>query len=147
RHELFHIRQKHSYDILLMEVLTIFLWVNPFFHLIKKELKAIHEFLADEFAITENEKWQYAELLLMQALNTQIHLTNPFFHNQIKRRIAMITSSSKPGYQYLRKLLVLPIAAVIVALFAFKYKSKLNDPPAKAEKPITIVIDAGHGGD
>jgi TonB-dependent SusC/RagA subfamily outer membrane receptor len=122
RHELFHIRQKHSLDIIFFEMLTAVFWINPFFHFFKKEIKAIHEFLADEFAIIENEEWNYAELLLMQVLKSPNHLLNPFFHNQIKRRIAMITSSKKPGYQYLRKIMVLPVAAIIIALFAFKYK-------------------------
>jgi TonB-dependent SusC/RagA subfamily outer membrane receptor len=127
RHELFHIQQRHSLDIISMELLTGIFWFNPFFYLMKKELKAIHEFLADEFAIHENEKWPYAELLLMQALNTKNHLVNPFFHNQIKRRIAMITSPSKPGHQYLQKLLVLPVATLVAALFAFNYKEKVNE--------------------
>ncbi len=110
-----------------MELLTVIFWINPFFHLMKKEVKAIHEFLADQFAVSENQKWEYAELLLMQALNTQNHLTNPFFHNQIKRRIAMITLSSKPSHQYLRKILVLPVAAIVLALFAFNYKEKISE--------------------
>lgn len=149
RHELFHIQQKHSWDIIFTELLTVVFWINPFFHLIKKELKAIHEFLADEFAIKENNNWQYAELLLMQAFNTNKHLVNPFFHNQIKRRIAMITSSTKPSYQYLRKMMVLPVAAIIVTLFAFNYRNKKNIDPHEFEKAInsiTVVIDAGHGG-
>jgi hypothetical protein len=95
--------------------------------LIKRELKAIHEFLADEFAIKENNNWQYAELLLMQAFNTNNHLVNPFFHNQIKRRIAMITTSKRPSYQYLRKLMVLPMTSIIIFLFAFSYQSTRND--------------------
>lgn len=136
RHEVFHIEQKHSYDLVFIEILTAIFWINPFFHLIKKELKAIHEFLADEFAVKENERWEYAELLLMQVLNTKNSLINPFFHNQIKRRIAMITSSSKSGYQYLRKLLVLPVAAIIVVLFAFSYKERKKEPNS-----IDIVQD------
>ena len=124
RHEIFHIQQKHSWDIIFMEMVTIVFWINPFFYLVKKELKAIHEFLADEFAIKVNSNWQYAELLLMQALNTSNRLVNPFFHNQIKRRIAMITLSKKPTYQYLRKLMVLPIAVIIIFLFAFRYENK-----------------------
>jgi N-acetylmuramoyl-L-alanine amidase len=148
RHELFHIQQKHSWDIIFIEFISTIFWINPFFHLIKKEVKAIHEFLADEFAIRENMNWQYAELLLMQVLNTNTHLVNPFFHNQIKRRIAMITTSKKPSYQYLRKLMVLPVAAIIFFLFAFSYKNRKNDPHEfeKAINPITVVIDAGHGG-
>src|SRR6187455_2167347 len=147
RHELFHIQQKHSWDIIFVELLTVIFWINPFFHLIKRELKAIHEFLADEFAIKENNNWQYAELLLMQAFNTNNQLVNPFFHNQIKRRIAMITTSQKPSYQYLRKLMVFPVAAIIILLFAFNYKNKKSDPQfGKAINSITVVIDAGHGG-
>jgi TonB-dependent SusC/RagA subfamily outer membrane receptor len=158
RHELFHIQQKHSLDIIFMELLTAICWFNPFFHLVRKELKTIHEFLADEFALNENarpddprlndtvgqaagrKKWQYAELLLMQALNTKNHLVNPFFHNQIKRRIAMITSSSKPGHQYLQKLLVLPVAAVVVALFAFSFKENAKEN-SQLKMPIETNIN------
>jgi len=148
RHELFHIRQKHSWDIIFLEIVTLIFWINPFFHLIKKEIKAIHEFLADKFAVEENKEWDYAELLLMQVLDSpNTRLTNPFFHNQVKRRIAMLTTSKKTGFQYLRKIMVLPLAAIIVGLFAFTYKNKVSNKAIWSEKPITIVVDAGHGGD
>lgn len=125
RHELFHIKEKHSWDIVFMELLTIILWMNPFFYLFRRELKVIHEFLADQFAVKENDQWNYAELLLMHLLDCpHLRLTNPFFHNQIKRRIAMITSSKQPRYQYFRKLLVLPLLAIIAVLFAFTYRQK-----------------------
>lgn len=127
RHEVFHIQQKHSLDIIFMEIVTIVFWINPVFHLMKKELKAIHEFLADQFATNETQKWEYAEMLLMQALNTQHQLVHPFFHNQIKRRIAMITNPHKTSHQYLRKLLVLPLAALLITLFAFSYREKQSD--------------------
>jgi TonB-dependent SusC/RagA subfamily outer membrane receptor len=149
RHELFHIRQKHSWDIIFTELVTIIFWINPFFHVIKREIKAIHEFLADKYAANENGKWNYAELLLMQALNTNHSLVNPFFHTQIKRRIAMITSSNKPGHQYLRKILVLPLLALVAALFAFTYKATRNEdktPDVLSNQPLVVVIDAGHGG-
>ena len=147
RHELFHIEQRHSWDVIYLELLTVACWINPFFHLIKKEIKAIHEFLADQFAITENTKWQYAELLLMQALNTNQSLVNPFFHNQIKRRIAMITSSKKTSHRYLRKLMLLPLTALAVILFAFSYKNKKESSFIDSSNgPVTVVIDIGHGG-
>jgi beta-lactamase regulating signal transducer with metallopeptidase domain len=142
RHEVFHIQQRHSCDVIFMELLTTIFWMNPFFHFIKKETKAIHEFLADEFAVKENNNWQYAELLLMQVLNTNNQLVTPFFHNQIKRRIAMITSSSKPGQQYLRKLMVLPLAAIVILLFAFTYKSVSNE----LEKPANIQFSKTNPG-
>jgi N-acetylmuramoyl-L-alanine amidase len=146
RHELFHIQQKHSIDLLFMELLSVVFWINPFFHLMKKEIRAIHEFLADQFAVTRSNKWNYAELLLMQALRTKHSLVNPFFHNQIKRRIAMITKHEKTSHRYLRKLLVLPVAVLIVTLFAFKYKQASEADIIPAKEMITVVIDAGHGG-
>jgi N-acetylmuramoyl-L-alanine amidase len=150
RHELFHIQQKHSLDLLFMELLTVIFWINPFFYIMKKELRAIHEFLADQFAVNKSDKWNYAELLLMQALQTKHSLVNPFFHNQIKRRIAMITNPQKTSHRYLRKLLVLPFAVLIVTAFAFKYKNAKTDPGTDpvvaAAEPITIIIDPGHGG-
>lgn len=124
RHEYFHIAQKHSADVLFMELVNAFCWFNPFFCLMKKELKAIHEFLADQYAVTDNTRWEYAELLLMRAMDTHQSLVNPFFHNQIKRRIAMITTSQQPGHQYLRKLMVLPLVAIATLLFAFTYKTR-----------------------
>ncbi len=123
RHELFHIRQYHSMDVIFTELVTTICWINPFFHIIKKEIKAIHEFLADQYAVTPTREWEYAELLLVQALQTKQSLVNPFFHNQIKRRIAMITLSQQPRHRYFRKIMVLPLLALITALFAFSYKN------------------------
>lgn len=64
---------------MLMEVVRTICWINPFFHFMKKELRIIHEFLADRFAADEESKWEYAELLLMQALDSQQRLVTPFF--------------------------------------------------------------------
>ncbi|HEX7845265.1 MAG TPA: M56 family metallopeptidase, partial [Chitinophagaceae bacterium] len=155
RHELFHIKQKHSIDVLFTELLTAIFWINPFFHLLKKELRTIHEFLADEAAVTKNEEWNYAELLLMQALHTKQFLVNPFFHNQIKRRIAMITLSKQPKYRYFRKIMVLPLIAIVAILFAFSYKQlpgadnpgeknvqfigQLAQPADTVPKPVKVV--------
>lgn len=80
RHELFHIQQKHSWDVVFMDICLVIFWINPFLHLTKRELRTIHEFLADEFATSEKDKWDYAELLLIQVLNSHPnHLINPFF--------------------------------------------------------------------
>ena len=145
RHEVFHIQQRHSRDILFLEIVGMLCWINPFFYLIKKELKAIHEFLADKFAAGETEKWEYAELLLMQALKTKHSLVNPFFHNQIKRRIAMITKPQTTEQQYLSKILVLPIAILIIFLFAFTYRSKAQktttEPLKISQRVMEVTLD------
>jgi len=138
RHEIFHIQQKHSWDVFFIEFLNMIFWVNPFFHIIKKEIKAIHEFLADEFAAKEQNKWEYAELLLTRALQTRQQLVNPFFHNQIKRRIAMITNPQTTSHRYLRKLLALPLITFAVILVAFTYKNKTTISYQDLMKPLKI---------
>lgn len=54
RHEWYHIRQRHTLDILLLELARSLCWCNPFFHLVLRELKVIHEFLADRWALSGN---------------------------------------------------------------------------------------------
>jgi N-acetylmuramoyl-L-alanine amidase len=148
RHELFHIRQKHAADTLFAEMVTALFWYNPFFHLLKKELKAIHEFLADQYAVSGNDRYAYAELLVLQTMQQRSpSFTHPFFQNHIKRRIAMITHSNNHRYHYRRRLLVLPLIILLFCGFAL-YTHQPASPAKLApdDKPLTVVIDAGHGG-
>lgn len=152
RHELFHVQQKHSTDIILTEIVTAFFWFNPFFHILKKELKAIHEFLADQYAISNNDRYAYAELLIVQTLKaSQLPISNYFFQNHIKRRIAMITNNHSARYSYGSRLMVLPLLALLFCTVAL-YAQRGNNYPVTVryngpdKEPLTVVIDAGHGG-
>ncbi|MCF0064334.1 TonB family protein [Dyadobacter chenwenxiniae] len=89
RHEMVHTKQMHSLDILLIEVLKIFFWFNPFLLLYKRYVQEIHEFLADAQAPNRDN---YARFLVSYALKAPItSLTNHFFKpSQIKNRIRMI---------------------------------------------------------
>ncbi|MFI5154782.1 MAG: N-acetylmuramoyl-L-alanine amidase [Chitinophagales bacterium] len=144
RHELYHVQQRHSIDIVLLEFLKIFFWFNPFFHLIRKEINAIHEFLADQYAISGRNRYAYAEILLlssMQADHPQI--SNPFFHNQIKRRIAMITKNNSLQKNYLSRLMILPVLLFLSIVFAFRF---IPNQGFSSSKTIKVIVDAGHGG-
>ncbi len=142
KHEMYHIRSKHSWDLLFMEVILSICWFNPFFYLYRKEVKTIQEFLADRHAAGNSDHASYAELLLMRAIGSRHQqLINPFFHNQLKRRITMLTSSKKPQYQWLRKLLVLPVATTVIALFAFTYEKAIENSDDKKTLLSTAVLD------
>ena len=152
RHELFHVRQHHSGDSLFMELVCIICWFNPIFHLIRKELKAIHEFLADQYAISGNDRYAYAELLVLESIRQKkVAFVHPFFQNNIKRRIAMITKFQKTRYGYWSRVMALPIFILLFCMIALKAqetsssKSTVNtiEKPAQA---ITVLVDAGHGG-
>lgn len=123
RHEITHIQEKHSLDKVAMELLIAFAWWNPFLYYIRKELSVIHEFIADQKASAGDDNLQYASLLLMKAMGSeQYTLGNPFFHSQLKRRVTMLTTIKNPKFSYMRRLMVLPLAVIAIALFSFKYK-------------------------
>jgi N-acetylmuramoyl-L-alanine amidase len=151
QHELFHVQQKHSSDIILTELVTAFFWFNPFFRILKKELKAIHEFLADQYAISGNDRYAYAELLVLQTMKANhLPITNHFFQNHIKRRIAMITNNQSSRITYRSRLMALPLLALVFCFVAFRAQrsavTENGKPDAVSLNPITVMIDAGHGG-
>jgi len=146
-HELAHIREKHSADKVFLEVLVALAWWNPILYIIRRELALIHEFIADKKASAGDADLQYASLLLMKAMGSeQFALANPFFHSQLKRRLTMLTTSKNPKFGYVRRLMVLPLVAVALILFSFKYKQLHPQDLLKAPEPLTVIIDAGHGG-
>lgn len=89
RHEMVHTEQRHSVDILLIEILRTIFWFNPVLLLYKRSLQEIHEYLAD--AQAPNREY-YAQFLVAYALNAPVaSLTNHFFKpSQLKNRIQMI---------------------------------------------------------
>ena len=144
-HEITHVKEKHSYDKIFMNVVLIFFWVNPFFWLMRKELSMIHEFIADKEALEDSDMSAFAEMVLQTVYPGQnFSLTNNFFHSPIKRRIIMFTKNKNPKVSYIGRLLALPLAAII--FFAFTLKMKKNETHYYTGKKITVVIDAGHGG-
>ena len=146
RHEFYHVQHKHSLDILLLESVRIGCWFNPFIHIIRLEIQTIHEFAADEFAASETDKLEYAELLLINSFRPKtFSITHPFFQNQIKRRIAMITKNKKIKSGLLGRMMILPVVALLLSLFAFKPQNH-SLLPLPATKTIRVVVDAGHGG-
>jgi N-acetylmuramoyl-L-alanine amidase len=145
QHELVHVHEKHSADKLFMQVVIMLGWFNPFFWLTKKELNMIHEFIADEKAINKGDTATLASILLTAAYPQQQYLlSNPFFFSPIKRRLAMITNTKNIKWSYARRLIVLPLLATVLVLFAFRKKDVAYELPLK--KVYTVVIDAGHGG-
>jgi TonB family protein len=142
RHEIFHVEQNHSLDNLIMEMLSILYWFNPFIYFIHRELRAIHEYTADAYAAAGADTYEYASLLLMKVSGSSISITHPFFKNQIKRRISMMTKKkNNPGIS--NRFMILPLLAFLVALFSFKMQNGLH---LMSGKSMRVVIDAGHGG-
>jgi TonB-dependent SusC/RagA subfamily outer membrane receptor len=145
QHELVHVREKHSVDKLFIQSVLIFFWCNPFFWFIRRELKLVHEFIADKKAVGEHGTAALAAMILNASYPSQFNsLTNQFFQTSIKRRLAMLTKIQNPRVNYISRVLALPILALTVLAFSLKTKSIVSSP-VKLDKKFTVVIDAGHG--
>ena len=146
QHELTHVTQYHSIDKIVIQLNLIAGWFNPFFWLLKKELDMIHEFIADKKSVENGDAASLAQMLLTTAYpGQQFPLTNPFFFSPIKRRLKMLTNTKNPTFNYLRRLIVLPLLALVVLLFAFRAKENTNTV-APLSKTYTVVLNPGHGG-
>jgi len=100
KHEKAHLDQKHSIDILLIELLLILFWFNPLFYIIRYSIKLNHEFLADRSVIQQGfSTHQYQELILQHATNSnQQSVANTFHFPIIKKRFSIMkTKTSKPA--------------------------------------------------
>ncbi len=113
-HERAHIRQGHSYDILLVEIIGLFFWWNPLWYFYRKAVRDVHEYLADAVALRQTPVREYGHLLIRQSLGQpSLALIQNFHTSQLKQRIAMMTKQpSRPG-ALLKYLLLLPLGALI----------------------------------
>ncbi|WP_373514651.1 TonB family protein [Persicitalea sp.] len=118
-HELVHVRQRHSLDILLTEGLWVVFWFNPVLILYKNALQQIHEYLADQQAKADNRDG-YADFLLSYATNApSTVLTNQFFNPKLlKNRIAMLYKNKNSNWslgKYAAVALLISFTSLLVA--------------------------------
>ncbi|RXR35493.1 hypothetical protein EQG68_00940 [Flavobacterium piscinae] len=122
-HELIHIKQKHSFDLLFFELLRIFLWFNPLIYLYQKYSAEIHEFIADQ----NIDKSKNYETLLQEIFGTEnFSFTNSFSSKSLlQKRIIMLNKKSKKMAK-LKFLVALPFLAVML-LFASSNQVQAQD--------------------
>jgi TonB family protein len=118
-HEQVHIRQLHSADVLLFELVAIFNWFNPVIYLYKKAIKHIHEYIADEISSRhEPSKEEYAMLLFNQQFGLQtVPLTNSFFNESLlKKRVKMLMQRRSGKQSLLNYILFIPVLGLTILL-------------------------------
>jgi TonB family protein len=94
-HENAHIRQKHMLDLILLELLSSVFWFNPFFFLMKKALREVHEYLADREVIRHGiEPLTYQQLLFNEVSGNPQYIIANNFNLLTKKRIVMLIKKS-----------------------------------------------------
>lgn len=144
-HEMAHIKQLHSLDRVFMQIVRAIGWFNPFYYLIEKELIIVHEYIADEAAITNHDGKAFAQMLLRLQTKTFAYTPcHPIFYSSIKKRILMITKTKNPKFSYVRRLFVLPLLLGIVLLFAVKKaKSYTIEKIHFLENRLALALEEG----
>ncbi|HTD98132.1 MAG TPA: M56 family metallopeptidase [Mucilaginibacter sp.] len=144
-HEATHAVQKHSFDILLIEILQLIFWFNPVFILYKKAIQLNHEFLADEAVIqTCNNVSAYQQLLLSKMMFSQpVKLSSNLTYSLTKKRMTMMKKTTPKSRAMMKKLALTPLFAMLILLFSDKataltnIKSSINHLVKKEVKAIT----------
>ena len=141
-HEIAHIRQRHSLDVLFVELLNIVFWCSPILFLYKKSLRAVHEYLADEAATEDFSKKEYGTLLIRQSQSgMQLAIANSFIHSQLKQRFAMMLKPSSPRIAYLKYAFCTPI---VLFLSYFLHQQSINAQKVRIEEDVAKTTIYGH---
>jgi beta-lactamase regulating signal transducer with metallopeptidase domain len=120
-HEQIHIQQRHTIDILFMELATALCWFNPLIKNMKVALCQIHEFIADRnVASNTREIEKYAQLILrLSSKNSVMPLTHQFSMVNVRNRIIMLNQTKNDTMKKLKLLFALPLVLLLMALFSF----------------------------
>ena len=144
-HEQAHIHFGHSYDILLLQLAKSFQWFNPFIYLMEREMKAVHEYEADEEVIHQGIDAQTYQLLIVsKAVGGRLQtLANNFNHSLIKSRIMMMNKKPTSKAAILKSFCLLPVAAFSLMAFApVESTDTPTDPPTAGYKYSFAKVDS-----
>ena len=119
-HEMMHLRNHHTLDLLFMQIFLLVHWFNPVIWLLNRELQEIHEFEADNGVInTGVDATKYQLLLVKKAVGTRLYsMANGFNHSKLKKRITMMLKERTNRWARLKLLLAVPVMAGALYVFA-----------------------------
>lgn len=144
RHEMIHVRQWHTADILVAELNRIFYWFNPGAWLMKRAIRENLEFIADEQVLNNGEDktiYQYTLLQTITGVPVANGITSRFAFTHLKNRISMMNKKRTAAMHYMRYLLLLPLLAVVAIVFARAQQTPV--PPGEraiTERPVNDTV-------
>lgn len=148
-HESTHVRQWHSADVLLGELLSVFFWWNPAVWLLKREIVINLEYLADNDVLqhgVNSREYQY-HLLKLTYHETAVPLSNHFNVSQLKQRITMMNKTQSPAVKLAKYLTVIPLVLLLITLNSCLSKEKQTDEntTTETESPLLETPAASPG--
>ena len=150
-HERAHIRLGHSFDLLITDLLSCLQWFNPAMWLLRRELRAIHEYEADEAVLRGGaDARRYQMLLVKKAAGERWYsVANSFNHSKLKNRITMMLQKRSSRWAGARALFVLPLAGAALGAFAetvYLYPEDKDSPKPVNIQTLTLSAQSGTNG-
>ena len=143
-HELKHISDLHTLDVILTEIIAIVFWWNPLVYLYKREIKQNHEFIADAYASQDMTTKNYGQILLGHSSSgIELALTHQFFNSHLKKRIIMLYTTKSARYKLSKYLVVLPCFFFLALLFSSNTLLSENESEliSSEETEETVALD------
>ena len=125
-HERVHVDQLHTFDLLMIEILTVVFWLNPVVWFYKYSIREVHEYLADDKVVNEavNANEYKMHIVNQFAGGDLFRLANNFGQSTLKKRITMLGRLKTPRIALVKLLLIIPIFVVLLSAFAFTIKEE-----------------------
>ena len=119
-HESAHCNALHSLDIMIAEIVIILQWFNPFAWFVKKQLKEIHEYEADQAVLHSGTNIKkYQQLIIKKAVGARLYsIANSFNHSSTIKRITMMCKKKSNLWRCTKALYILPATAFAALLFS-----------------------------
>ena len=133
-HESIHVKQKHSFDVLIGKVFCAIFWVNPIIWFYRKAMLQNLEFIADNetFQQIENKYLYQKTLLKVVTHQHDLSITNQFYQSLIKKRIVMLHTNQSHKKNVWKYATILPLLVGFMLLFQIETVAQVKENPQKA---------------
>ena len=135
-HETGHIKNRHSWDVVLLTLVQMLQWWNPLSYVLGISLRDVHEYEADDYVLRQGISAQnYQLLLIKKAVGSGSYaFANSFNHSLTKKRITMMKKIKSNPWMRSKALYVIPVAALALSAFATpKFVSPIEGAVSKLE--------------
>jgi len=144
QHELVHVQQYHTLDLLFFEMLRILFWFNPLVYVFQLKIQALHEYTADRLVASKDKIGYYQNLLSEVFGTTKISFINTFYTSSIlKNRIVMLQKSNSKKIVQLKYLLLIP---AVCAMIFYTSCSEDTNPQSEEQDLAQFTYSMKLGG-
>ncbi len=142
-HELTHVRQKHTLDILFIEILKTIFWFNPILIFYKKAIQLNQEFLADENVVQSHKNVPFYQNLLVEkaSWNNTFYLASNLNFLVTKKRLIMMTKTTSSKTIFFKKIAILPVFTLMIYFLCFETVAQQKNQTSTTQSEKSKISD------